>query len=107
MLMLPNVGILNEAGRLVAWAYIGIDGSFITLYVLEEYRGKGLATYVAVEILESLDKGDFADLGFDGSTGWVHSDVKAGNAGSEGVMRSLGGKVGWVSSYTWVDSGKF
>lgn len=107
MLMLPNVGILNEEGKLVAWAYIGIDGAFITLYVLPEYRGKGLATYVAAEALGSLDKGEFVDLGFDGSSGWVHSDVKAGNAGSEGVMMSLGGKVGWVSSYIWVDSEKF
>jgi GNAT superfamily N-acetyltransferase len=107
MLMLPNVRILNEEGKLVAWAYIGIDGGFITLYVLPEYRGKGLATYVAVEASGSLDRGEFVDLGFDGSSGWVHSDVKAGNAGSEGVMMSLGGKVGWVSSYTWIDSEKF
>ena len=107
MLQLPNVGLLNQQGRLVAWAYVGIDGSFITLYVLPEYRGKGLATYVAVEMLVRLDRGEFADLGFDGSSGWVHSDVKQGNGGSEGVMMSLGGKVGWVSSYVWVDSEKF
>jgi hypothetical protein len=107
MLMLPNVGILNETGKLIAWAYIGIDGGFITLYVLEEYRGKGLASSVAVELLASLDKGKFVDLGFDGSSGWVHSDVKKGNTGSEGVMMSLGGKIGWVSSYTWVDCEKF
>jgi hypothetical protein len=107
MLMLPNVGILNETGKLIAWAYIGIDGSFITLYVLEEYRGKGLASFVAMEILGGLEKGEFVDLGFDGTSGWVHSDVKKGNAGSEGVMMNLGGKVGWVSSYTWVDSERF
>ena len=107
MLTLPNVGILNEAGKLIAWGYIGIDGSFATLYVLEEYRGKGLASYVAVELLGSYGKGAFADLGYDGSSGWVHSDVKVGNVESEGVMRSIGGKVGWVSSYTWVDSEKF
>ena len=107
MLELPNVGILNEAGKLVAWGYIGIDGSFATLYVLEEYRGNGLASFVAVQLLGSYGKGAFADLGFDGSSGWVHSDVKVGNAGSEGVMMSLGGEVGWTSSYTWVDSDKF
>ena len=106
MLILPNVGILNEAGKLIAWGYIGIDGSFATLYVLEEYRGKGLASYVAMELLGSLQNGKFVDLGYDGSSGWVHSDVKNGNTGSEGVMMSLGGKIGWVSSYTWVDSDK-
>ncbi|KAG0648239.1 hypothetical protein D0Z07_5371 [Hyphodiscus hymeniophilus] len=31
MLMLPSVGILNEEGKLIAWGYIGIDGSFATL----------------------------------------------------------------------------
>ena len=107
MLTLPNVGILDEAGKLIAWAYVGIDGSFATLFVLEEYRGRGLASYVAVELLGSYGRGAFADLGFDGSSGYVHADVKVGNGESEGVMMSLGGKVGWVSSYVWVDSEKF
>jgi hypothetical protein len=62
---------------------------------------------VVGELLGSLDGGEFADLGFPGSSRWVHSDVKAGNAASEGVMMSLGGKMGWVSSYTWIDSEKF
>lgn len=35
----------------------------------------------------------------------MHADVKEGNLGSEGVMRSLGGKRSWESSYFWVDSG--
>lgn len=107
MLMLPNVGILDETEKLVGWAYIGIDGSFATLYVVEEHRGKGLATSVAVELLSRLKSGEFVDLGFDGSSGWVHSDVYAGNAASEGVMLSLGGKIGWTTSYIWVDSEKF
>ena len=51
--------------------------------------------------------GGFVNLGFDGSSGWVHSDVKSGNTGSEGVMMSLGGTIGWVSSYTWIDADKF
>jgi hypothetical protein len=57
--------------------------------------------------LGSLDRGEFVDLGSDGSSGWVYSDVKVGNTGSEGVMMSLAGKVGWVSSYTWINSEKF
>jgi hypothetical protein len=81
--MLPSVGILNEEGKLVAWAYVGIDGGFITLYVLPEYRGKGLATYVAVEALGSLDRGEFVDLGFDGSSGWVHGAFNTGVLGEK------------------------
>jgi hypothetical protein len=107
MLILPNIGILNENGKLIAWAYIGIDGSLATLYVLEEYRGKGLSSFAAVELLASYDKGDFNDLGFDGASGWVHPDVKKGNKESEGVMKSLGGKISFQSSYIWIDSAKF
>ncbi|KAF4625801.1 hypothetical protein G7Y89_g12365 [Cudoniella acicularis] len=102
-----NVGIMNEEGKLVAWGYLGIDGSLVTLYVLPEYRGKGLATQVAVHLLGRLNRGEFSDLGCFGKSGWVHSDVKVGNEGSEGVMRSLGAKIGWTSSYIWVDCEKF
>ena len=105
--LLPNVGLLDEDGLLVAWGYIGIDGSFATLYVLPDHRGRGLASLVAVELLGRLERGEFQDLGFDGSSGWVHSDVKVGNTASEGVMKSLGGSIGWESSYTWIDSEKF
>jgi hypothetical protein len=107
MLMLPNVGISNAEGKLIAWGYIGIDGSFATLYVLPEYRGMGLASLVAVELLGRLNKGEFADWGYHGKSGWTHSDVRDGNRESEGVMKSLGGNVGWSSNYVWVDSAKF
>ena len=107
MLALPNVGLLNEEDKLVAWGYVGVDGSFATLYVLPEYRGKALASYVAVELLSRLNRREYNDLGYDGESGWVHSDVYDGNAGSEGVMRSLGARVGWTSHYVWIDSDKF
>ena len=102
-LVLPSVGVLNESDKLVAWAYIGIDGSLATLYVLPGYRGRGLATHVAMELLRRLARGEYADLGYAGSSGWVHADVKMGNEGSEGVMKALGGEVWWVSSYLLVD----
>ena len=105
--LLPNVGLLDKEGTLVAWGYIGIDGSFATLYVLPDHRGRGLASLVAVELLSRMEKGEFQDLGFDGSSGWTHSDVKVGNTASEGVMKSLGGSMGWESSYTWIDSDRF
>jgi GNAT superfamily N-acetyltransferase len=107
LLLLPSVGLINEEGKLVAWGYIGIDGSFATLYVLPDHRGRGLASHVAVELLGCLDRGEFQDIGFDGSSGWIHSDVKVGNKESEGVMKSLGGSVGWESNYIWIDSEKF
>jgi hypothetical protein len=107
LLLLPSVGLLNDEGKLVAWGYIGIDGSFATLFVLPDYRGRGLASFVAVALLSRLEKGEFRDMGFDGSSGWTHSDVKAGNQESEGVMKSVGGSLGWESLYIWIDSDKF
>jgi len=107
MMMLPNVGLLNQVGKLVAWGYVGIDGGFTTLYVLPEERGKGLASYVAVELLQSLHRGSFKDMGYTGETGWAISHVHAGNKESAGVMKSLGGRVSHIDSYTWVDSSKF
>jgi len=107
MLGLPNVGLLNAEGKLVAWSYIGLDGAFITLYVLPQYRGNGFASYIAVEILSRLDGGKYADLGFDGETGLVYAAVKLGNEESERVMKSLGGNIDWLTSYIRIDSEKF
>lgn len=103
----PSVGILDGEGKMVAWGYIGIDASFATLYVLPEHRGKGLAKCVASELTGRLGRGEFADLGFDGKSGWVHSDVYDGNEGSERVMRSLGGRLESRSFYVWIDSEMF
>ena len=102
-----NVGIMDAEGKLAAWGYLGIDGSLATLYVLPEHRGKGLATRVAVELLSRYERGEFADLGYAGRSGYVHSDVKVGNKESEGVMKSIGAKVNGTSSYPHVDSDKF
>lgn len=107
MLELPNVGILDLEQKLAGWGYIGIDGSLMTLYVLEKYRGLGFATYVAKELLSRLGKGEFKNLGFEGETSWIHSNVKMGNEGSEGVMRSIGGKVHCVARYVGIDCDKF
>ncbi|KAH8821626.1 hypothetical protein F5884DRAFT_768498 [Xylogone sp. PMI_703] len=124
LLQLPNVAIFknpspyppasvsdfvspNSEHELVAWAYIGIDGSLATLYVQPSYRNRGFAKSVAKELLRRLGDGDFRDLGFDGQGGWVHADVKVGNAGSEGVMKSVGAEVVWTTVYCWVDSEKF
>ena len=105
-LILPSVGLFNVEGLLVAWGFIGIDGSLATLYVLPEYRGRGLASYVAEELLRKLNEGDFKNMGYDGTSGWVQSDVKDGNEGSERVMKALGGKILWTSNYVWIDSDK-
>ncbi|KAA8572412.1 hypothetical protein EYC84_003034 [Monilinia fructicola] len=80
---------------MVAWAFIGIDGTLATLYVVPSHRGQGLATHIARELILRLGRKEYGDLGFLGESGWVHSDVKEGNRGSEGVMRGLGGEKSW------------
>ncbi|APA07758.1 hypothetical protein sscle_03g025280 [Sclerotinia sclerotiorum 1980 UF-70] len=103
LLAQPSLCLLTTEGEMIAWAFIGIDGTFATLYVQPPYRGQGLASYIARLLVYRLGCGEFRDLGFTGESGWVHADVKEGNSGSEGVMRALEGKKGWVSSYFWAD----
>lgn len=104
---LPSVGMLNAEGLLVAWGYIGPDSSFATLFVQPDFRGMGLAKTVAVELFSQLHAGSFADLGFDGSSGWAHANVHDGNTASEAVMKAVGGKNIYTTSYVWIDSEKF
>lgn len=119
LLQLPNCALTDlSTGKIVAWAYIGIDASFATLYVREEYRNRGFSTAVAMGLLSRLRDGVFSKVvckaegenaevrGFDGGSGYVHSDVHEHNDASMGVMRRLGGTSTWKTSYTWVDLDK-
>ena len=90
----------EEIGSLV---YIGIDGSLSTLYVEEQYRGRGLATCVAKELVRRLGRGEFKEMGYGGETGWIHAEVSEGLAGSEAVMRSIGAKLGWPVWVVYID----
>ncbi|CAG8959389.1 hypothetical protein HYFRA_00001287 [Hymenoscyphus fraxineus] len=101
-----NACILNPEGEPVAWVYLGLDGSLATLYVVPAYRGKGLATIVARDLLKRLEEGGFEDLGIRGSSGWVHAEAKEGNVESEAVMRRLGGCVKAETAYLCLDCGK-
>ncbi|KAL5351974.1 hypothetical protein ACLOAV_003837 [Pseudogymnoascus australis] len=95
---LPSVAILNDGGEMIAWAFVDVDGSLATLFVIPEQRGKGLAKAVAGGLLGRLGKGEFRGIsggrhgavnGDDGllpfgqGSGWVHSEVKEGNNRSE------------------------
>ncbi|EPE29733.1 Acyl-CoA N-acyltransferases (Nat) [Glarea lozoyensis ATCC 20868] len=97
-----NICILDPEKEMVAWAYIGVDGSLATLYVEPAYRGMGFAKVVARGLLRGAEGGMFADLGVRGS-GWCHADVGEGNGGSEGVMGGLGARVGWRCAYLRVN----
>lgn len=90
-------------GGLVAWGFIGVDGSLSTLHVEAEERGVGLGKAVAGWLVGMVGVGE----GEDGSGGgWVSGDVAVGNEASEGVMRAVGGKRGWMVRWVAVDLGK-
>ena len=115
---LPSVGLLDHEGKLVAWAFVSVDASLATLFVIPEHRKKGFARIVAGLLLEKLHKGEFkftisgresrqgsdeAPRPFGISSQWIHTEVKEGNVGSERVVESLGGRKSGFSRYTFVD----
>lgn len=104
---------------MVAWAFVDVDGSLATLFVVPEQRGKGLAKAVAGDLLGKLSRGEFRGIsggrngavnGDDGllpfgqGSGWVHSEVKEGNSRSEKVVEGLGGKRCGMSRYVFIAS---
>ncbi|KAL9103236.1 MAG: hypothetical protein Q9187_009031, partial [Circinaria calcarea] len=105
----------GDNGRLIAWAFLGVDGSLTSLHVEAEWRGSGLGKKVAGRLFGLLraqdgregqeeSEGGFEDLRR--GEEWGHSDVAADNAGSIGVARGLGGREGWECFWGFVDLGK-
>lgn len=79
--------------ELVAWAYLSIDQSLTTLYVLPSHRGKGLAKTVAGAVIRDLCDGFVVDAGAEKiQSDWCLAQVAADNAESQGVCRSLGAR---------------
>ncbi|KAF2681860.1 hypothetical protein K458DRAFT_308632 [Lentithecium fluviatile CBS 122367] len=98
LLSLKSVGVFEKAkDKVVAWTFLGLDGSLTTLHTEPEYRGRGIAKAVAAKIFREHAPGLAVD---DEGNAWAHGDVYAGNVQSESVCRSLGGKpamrVFWV-----------
>ncbi|MCJ1380303.1 hypothetical protein MMC17_003406 [Xylographa soralifera] len=97
-----------EDGQLVAWAFLGPDGSLTSLHVEVEFRGKGLAKLVTRRLFGLLARRE-RESGFVGvreGEEWCQSDVATDNAGSTGVARGLGGEEGWECFWGWVDLGE-
>lgn len=95
---------------LVAWAFLGLDGSLSSLHVEEAYRGRGLAKAVVARLFDPLRTTAGAEsVGLRGvgeGEGWAHSDVSAGNEGGIGVPKAVGGVWGWDVYWVVVDLGR-
>lgn len=105
----------GDNGQLIAWAFLGVDGSLTSLHVEAEWRGSGLGKKVAGRLFELLRAQDEregheeSEGGFDGllrGEEWGHSDVAADNAGSIGVAKGLGGREAWECFWGFVDLSK-
>lgn len=112
MRLLPSVAVYpgGSAGDAepVAWAFLGVDASLTTLHVEPEYRGKGLAKAVTAKLWSTClpvflnPEGHEETL----SETWAHADVLVDNAASNGVSKSLGGKLLYVDYWMRVDTSK-
>ncbi|KAL8694887.1 MAG: hypothetical protein Q9218_000551 [Villophora microphyllina] len=97
-----------EAGLLVAWAFLGADGSLNSLHTMPGHRGKGLAAAVVRRLMKGmLDEGDeekpFGEGKRQRGDGWMCSDVYWDNEGGKGVAKGLGGREGWVDHWVGCD----
>jgi hypothetical protein len=132
LLLLPGVGIrameddastASKAGRLVAWAFLGVDSSLSSLHVEAEYRGRGLAKVLTRRVFGLLtprvdsggggvDSGKETLVLEDPRRGFfhvrhgenqAHGDVARDNAASLGVARALGGVDSGECFWAWFD----
>ncbi|KAI4920520.1 hypothetical protein J4E85_009287 [Alternaria conjuncta] len=101
LMSLKSVGVFDaETDTAVAWTFLGLDGSLVTLHTEEAYRGKGIAKAVAAKLFRQYAPGLAVD---DDGNAWSHADVYLGNAQSESVCRSLGGKPLWRCFWVRID----
>ena len=101
LMSLRSVGAFEKKTNTpVAWTFLGLDGSLVTLHTEEAYRGRGIAKAVAVRLLKKHAIGLALDN--DGHA-WSHADVYMGNVQSESVCRSLGGVAHWKCFWLRID----
>ena len=99
----PNVAVRDPRfGNLVGWVYFGLDGSVKTLFVVPEWRGRGLAKAMIGRLTRvgmGTGDGDRVNCGQ-----WSHTDVAPDNAESTGLFeRGFGAKSVQESYWMRVD----
>ncbi|KAI0136578.1 hypothetical protein BJ170DRAFT_710613 [Xylariales sp. AK1849] len=99
VVLLPSKAITREDGTPIAWCFLGPDSSLTSLHCEEEYRGRGFAKAVAIKLMRD----HLQDYGGDGL---CSADVAPDNPSSQGVCRSLSGKIMWVVSWSTIDLDK-
>ena len=107
-----NAGVYHQSKggerELVAYAFLGKDGSLGGLDVATAHRGKGLAGALGAELFRRQAKTFSYSTDDESSTedkeGWFyHADVGEDNMASRRAMEKLGGKVMWTVCWVEVD----
>ncbi|CAG7566595.1 unnamed protein product [Fusarium equiseti] len=89
---MPSLVIKLEDGTPISWAFLGFDGSLVSLHCEEPYRRRGLAKALAAKLFRERSL-EFAD------DGWCCADVAPDNDGSRGMCKRLNGKPYWRISW--------
>ncbi|KAH6686476.1 hypothetical protein F5X68DRAFT_240827 [Plectosphaerella plurivora] len=93
---LPSQFIKLEDGTPVAWAFLGVDGSFSGVHCEEPFRKRGLAKAVGAKLIREKTSAY-------GQDSYSAADVAPENVSSQAMCRSLGGKVHWAGSWSLIN----
>lgn len=105
LLSMPSVVIYDESAptpaQPIAWGFFSFEGSLATLHVEPEYRGKGLATILAKEVMRrGMKAGPYGSESDGANRMYAFANVAKDNFASRKVMEKVGGK-GWRWTVTW------
>ncbi|KJZ76949.1 hypothetical protein HIM_03826 [Hirsutella minnesotensis 3608] len=102
LVKLPNLVIKLQDETPIAWGFLGMDGTMMTLHCEANYRRKGLAKKLASKLLREGRRQILAD---DEEDGLVAADVSADNVASRAVCQSLNGHPMWTVTWNMFDIG--
>jgi len=92
-----------DRGQIVAWGFLGVDGSVNALHVEPPWRGLGLAKAVMRRLLRRGDYGTWFEGEEDGYAG--HADVHGDNRASRAVCARSGARYGWDVHWVRINLG--
>ncbi|EEP76289.1 predicted protein [Uncinocarpus reesii 1704] len=93
---------MSEQEMPIAWAFMGFDGSLVTLHVEPEHRRLGLGVLLGKSVMhQSMFDAKQFHLGMEHERerGWAFADVERKNEASQRTMEKMGGEFAWTVSW--------
>ncbi|QLI68211.1 uncharacterized protein G6M90_00g035550 [Metarhizium brunneum] len=87
LVQLPGLMLKLQDGTPIAWAFIGLHGSLISLHCEDGYRRRGIAKLLAAKLLRRTGV-EFSDAKYAGHE-WSCAEVARDNEGSRAICKSL------------------